>query len=246
LAGYNVTAAAGLGLFAKSSKVNMSRFDINPEPSLAAQAARVSAFLLALTLGLFLGWRLFIAPRPEATPTPSNFPTQGQTGIPTATIPVAPTGEAAIQLGQSVRVGQPAPDFMLDDLHHQTQRLSDYRGSVVLLNFWATWCPPCRIEMPTLQAVYDKLASQGLVVLGLNWTQVDDAQQVQPYSEGLGITFPILLDPDGHVADSIYPIQGLPTSVIIDRDGVVQQISVGPLPADKLEKQLQALLGPAP
>lgn len=224
----------------------MSRFDINPEPSMLAQAIRPIAFLLALALGLFLGWRLFIVPRPNPTPTPSNFPKPSQTVVPTATIAVAPTGESAAQLGQSVRVGQPAPDFTLQDLHRQTQRLSDYRGSVVLVNFWATWCPPCRIEMPTLQAVYEKLGDQGLIVLGLNWTQVDAPRQVEPYVEGLGVTFPVLLDPDGRVADSIYPLQGLPTSIIIDRTGVVQQISIGPLPADKLEAQLQALLGPAP
>lgn len=224
----------------------MSRFDINPQPSMLAQAIRPIAFLLALGMGLFLGWRLFIVPGPSPTPTPSNFPTQSQTVVPTATIAVAPTGESAIQLGQSVRVGQPAPDFTLQDLHRQTQRLSDYRGSVVLVNFWATWCPPCRIEMPTLQAVYEKLGDQGLIVLGLNWTQVDTPQQVEPYVESLGVTFPILLDPDGHVADSIYPLQGLPTSIIIDRAGVVQQISIGPLPADKLETQLQALLGTTP
>jgi peroxiredoxin len=224
----------------------MSRFDINPEPSMFAQAVRPIAFLMALALGLLLGWKLFIVPRPTPTPTPSNFPFPSQTITPTTTIAVAPTGESAPQLGQLVHVGQPAPDFTLDDLHRQTRSLSDYRGSVILLNFWATWCPPCRIELPTLQAVYEKLGDQGLVVLGLNWTQVDTAQQIEPYIQSLGVTFPVLLDPDGLVADSIYPLQGLPTSVIIDRTGVVRQISVGPLPANSLETQLETLLVPAP
>jgi peroxiredoxin len=224
----------------------MSRFDINPEPSLLTQVVRPAAFVLALALGLFLGWRLFIVPRPTVTPSPSGVPSQTPAATPTATIAVAPTGEASIQLGQSVRVGQPAPDFTLDDLNHQPQRLSDYRGQVVLMNFWATWCPPCRIEMPTLQAVYEKLKDQGFVVLGLNWTQVDDTRQVEPYVQSLSLAFPILLDPNGDVADSIYPLAGLPTSVIIDRAGIVRQISIGPLASDKLEADIEGLLNVAP
>lgn len=224
----------------------MSRFNINPEPSMLSQAARPIAFCLALGLGLYLGWRLFIVPRPIPTATPSSAPTQSLTAAPTGTIAVPPTGASAPQLGELVRVGQPAPDFTLEDLNHQTQNLSDYRGSVVLVNFWATWCSPCRIEMPTLQAVYEKLGDQGLMVLGLNWTQVDDSQQIDAYVKGLGVTFPVLLDPNGHVADSIYPLQGLPTSIIIDRTGVVRQITIGPLPTDKLQAQLEALLGTLP
>ena len=124
--------------------------------------------------------------------------------------------------------------------------LHEQQGKVVLINFWATWCAPCREEMPALQAAYEKLADQGLVVLGVNWTQVDYLPDVEAFVEALGLTFPILLDPDGTVSEDLYQVLGLPTSVLIGRDGTIRSVRIGILDLQELEGTLQALLAESP
>src|SRR3970282_1673857 len=117
---------------------------------------------------------------------------------------------------------------------------------VVLVNFWTTWCPPCREEMPALQRAYENLADEGLVVLGVNWTQVDNLADVEAFVEELGLSFPILLDSDGVVSEDLYPVLGLPTTGLIGRDGTVRAVRIGILDLQELESTLQAFLAEPP
>ena len=111
----------------------------------------------------------------------------------------------------------PAPDFSLATLGSETASLSDYRGKVVLLNFWATWCAPCREEMPAMQSLWERLQDDGFVILAVSGDK-GGRQKVAKFVEDMGLDFPILLDPAGEVS-AIYDVPGLPTSYLIGRDG---------------------------
>jgi cytochrome c biogenesis protein CcmG, thiol:disulfide interchange protein DsbE len=133
-------------------------------------------------------------------------------------------------------VGQPAPDFTLERPDQASLRLADYRGSVVLLNFWATWCTPCRAEMPEIEQVYQANRARGFQVLAVNLQE--GAAEVQPFMSELGLSFPALLDRDGTVS-RLYRARALPSSFLIDRSGTVQYIRIGTLTRSALEEQLQ-------
>lgn len=150
---------------------------------------------------------------------------------------LAPPG----QRPPSPQVGFPAPDFSLAGVDGQMVRLSDLRGQPVVLNFWATWCPPCQAEMPALQALADDYTDPGVTVLGIN--QAETAPQVQAYVQGKGIDFPVVLDSDAAVSQA-YRVRSLPTTFFIDRDGVIDEIVIGgPLNRALLESKVQKLLG---
>jgi len=119
-----------------------------------------------------------------------------------------------------------APEFNLGTSDGQSVKLMDYRGKAVLINLWATWCPPCRAEMPTIEKIYQEYQSQGLVVLGVNSTFQDEPPQIVPFINQYNITFPILLDVNGEVS-TLYELRGLPTSFFIGRDGVIKEVVVG-------------------
>lgn len=123
-------------------------------------------------------------------------------------------------------VGTPAEDFELVDLNGDAQRLSHYRGTIVLLNFWATWCKPCTTEMPAMQATYDKLREKGFVVLAVN--ELEDEAKVREHIKEYGHTFPVLLDRDNQVANQ-FGVFGLPVSVFIDEKGIVREYIKGGL-----------------
>ncbi|HJT22362.1 MAG TPA: TlpA disulfide reductase family protein [Nitrospira sp.] len=123
-------------------------------------------------------------------------------------------------------VGTLAEDFQLLDLNGKPQRLSEYRGKVVLLNFWATWCKPCTTEMPAMQTCYDKLRDAGFVVLAVN--ELEDDERVKAHIAQYGHTFPVLMDRDNKVANQ-FGVFGLPVSVFIDGEGRVQEYIKGGL-----------------
>ncbi|HXF91593.1 MAG TPA: redoxin domain-containing protein [Nitrospiraceae bacterium] len=128
--------------------------------------------------------------------------------------------------GRPPVVGTPAADFSLTDLNGHTHSLSQYRGKVVLVNFWATWCKPCTTEMPAMQATYDRLRDKGFVVLAVN--ELEDEAKVRDHIRAYGHTFPVLLDRDNHVANQ-FGVFGLPVSVFIDEFGVVREYLKGGL-----------------
>ncbi|MBI2957457.1 MAG: TlpA family protein disulfide reductase [Chloroflexi bacterium] len=118
----------------------------------------------------------------------------------------------------------PAIDFTLPGLDGKNVTLGDLKGKVVLINFWTTWCPACRDEMPLLQAAYDEQRSSGLVVLGVDLKE--DRATVEKFLKGNGLSFPVVLDAKGEVS-SKYNVYYIPHSVIVDRDGNMRRVKVG-------------------
>jgi len=138
------------------------------------------------------------------------------------------------------RRGFTAPDFSLETLDGQTIALSDLRGQVLLINFWASWCPPCREEMPAIQQVYERYRDQDFVVLAVNLQEQD--AQVTAFTDRLELTFPVLMDRDGSVFDR-YRVMALPSTFFVDRAGVIQELAVGgPLSRAFIESQVVSLL----
>jgi len=121
--------------------------------------------------------------------------------------------------------GRLAPNFLLETLDGKEMRLNDLRGQAVVINFWATWCRPCRKEIPELVAAYNSYRERGLVILGVNLQEGKGI--VRPFAEDFGMNFPILIDRDGEVGDE-YRILGLPTTYFVDRGGVVRSVFTGP------------------
>ncbi len=134
-----------------------------------------------------------------------------------------------------VEVGTSAPDFVATDLEGNPVRLTDLRGEVVLLNIWATWCPPCREEMPSMQRLHDDLSPRGLQIVAVS---IDAAQggvdlagnpggDIAAFAEQMRLTFPLWHDPAGDI-NRIYRTTGVPESFVIDRDGTIVKKVIGP------------------
>jgi thiol-disulfide isomerase/thioredoxin len=137
--------------------------------------------------------------------------------------------------------GHPAPPFELVTLEGEILRLSDLRGKPVILNFWATWCGPCRAEFPEFQKAAVDNADR-LVMIGINNTSIDRADLVPDFLTEFGITFPIALDPDGEMT-TLYQIKGLPTTIFIDSNGIVNEVFPGPLNKAYIESKISELSG---
>ena len=146
------------------------------------------------------------SPSPSPSPSPSTS---------------APAGSAA----KGQLIGNIAPDFTLTNMSGQQVSLSQYRGKVVILNFWATWCPPCREEMPSMEALYQKYTDQGLVILAVNIDE-NGEPAVRKFLMKTPYSFPILLD-SKNVAQNIYGVFRFPESFIIDREGIVVEKIIG-------------------
>ena len=119
-----------------------------------------------------------------------------------------------------------APEIELKTPAGKTLKLSDLRGQAVLINLWATWCPPCRAEMKTIQEVYDEYQDQGFTVLAVNMTYQDDPLAVIPFVHEQGLSFPILLDETGETANA-YELRSLPSSFFVDRNGIINEVVIG-------------------
>ena len=126
----------------------------------------------------------------------------------------------------SPRKGFAAPDFTLETLDGNTLKLSELRGRPVILNLWASWCAPCRIEMPAIQRVHERHSDDGLVVVGLNSTVQDSETAARAFADEYGLTFPIALDRDGSVS-ALYELTALPSTYFIDRNGIIRDVIIG-------------------
>ncbi|RXT07930.1 peroxiredoxin [Ammoniphilus sp. CFH 90114] len=137
--------------------------------------------------------------------------------------------------------GNLAPDFELKTLDGKNMKLSDLRGNRVIVNMWATWCPPCRAEMPDMQEFYETHKDKGIVILGVNLTATErQPENIAKFIEQFGLTFPIVLDEQSHVAD-LYQAVSIPTSYIIDSKGIIHQKIVGPMNKEMMEDMLLSL-----
>ncbi len=133
------------------------------------------------------------------------------------TLPAPPPPEGS-------QAGNLAPDFQLQDLDANTVSLSDWRGSPVMLNFWATWCPPCRHEMPFIQKIFEEYQDKGLVILTIDLRETPS--KVRQFTQSNKYSFPVLLDTKGDVAE-MYDITAIPTTFFIDREGIIQERKLG-------------------
>ena len=131
---------------------------------------------------------------------------------------------------------QAAPTFSLTGLDGKTHRLADLRGHVVLVNFWATWCIPCRAEIPELEVAYQKHQAAGVVFLGVDWKEGRD--QVVPFVDERQVTYPVLLDSDGK-AYTAYQVAALPETFVLDREGRIAVHRTGLTTRDRFEEELK-------
>jgi len=152
----------------------------------------------------------------------------------------APSVSPAVTKTKGAQVGNLAPDFELDDLDGNSVRLSDLRGIPVMLNFWATWCGPCRSEMADIQRVYEEWAAEDLVLLTVNMGGT--SSQVAEFLEDRQLSLPVLLDTKQDVVGT-YNIRYVPTTFFIDQDGVIQAMKVGAFPdQDSIETELEKIV----
>ncbi len=137
-------------------------------------------------------------------------------------------------------VDLPAPELELTTLDGQTASLADYRGQVLIVNLWATWCPPCKAEMPDLRAYYEDHKDEGLTLVAINIQE--PADRVRPFVEAYGLTFPVWLDPEGQ-STMAFRTQGLPSTFVIDPEGRIRLIWYGRTSRELLEQYVTPLLG---
>jgi peroxiredoxin len=206
------------------------------EPS---EWALIGLVLGGLVLGFGLGWLIFRPDLGLAQTGPAPTSIASASGTPLFTTLPAP---ARSYSAPAPVAGAPAPDFTLKTLDGEMVTLSQFRGQPVLINFWATWCPPCRLEMPDLVKAYEAHQSEGFVLLGVNLTYQDSLPEVQAFVDEFGMTFPVLLDEDGHVTDDLYRLRGLPLSVFVNREGVIARLHIGALPASQIETYVGEIL----
>ena len=152
-------------------------------------------------------------------------------------------GGGAVHLGRYPLVGRSAPDFELTGLDGSTVRLADYRGRPVIVNFWASWCIPCREEFPLFAAARRQHAADGLEILGVVYR--DRADGARRFMADHGATWPAALDPDGAVA-AAYGVGAVPVSLYIDGGGIVRSVSYGAPPSGRMEALLATILPRAP
>ena len=148
---------------------------------------------------------------------------------------------AATSLASSGLAGRPAPDFALKSSSGENLRLSEYRGDVVMINFWATWCGPCRQEMPLLDELYSRYERVGFNLLGVNID--DDSNRAMAMINELGVSFPVLFDSRKEVS-KMYDVDAMPVTVIVDREGTVRHVHQGYKPGYELKylDEVRALL----
>jgi peroxiredoxin len=173
--------------------------------------------LILLGLAALIAW-------PKAEANPAVALSGGSSGI--STVPVA--------------VHYAAPDLTLFDLAGKEHSLLNYHGQVVLVNLWATWCPPCKAEMPTLEAYFQEHQADGFVTLAIN--DGDPNEAVASFVNEFNLSFPVLLDPSYQATDHAFKTHNLPSSFVIDRDGNVRLRWVGEIDRASLEKYVTPLL----
>ena len=201
--------------------------------SQSSNSTRIAGYVLAgLFVGAALAWVVFLGFSDSESETNINDLSTNMSVSSTQPLMDSEVSKIAPELGAQ------APDFVLRDLAGNDVRLSDYRGETVLLNFWATWCGPCRLEMPAIEGRYQAFKEDEFNVLAINFDESEDA--VREFRDELGLSFPLLLDPGGNV-QRLYRIRGYPSTVFIDPQGVVSIVHIGLLTEGQLDNYLLEL-----
>lgn len=130
--------------------------------------------------------------------------------------------------GGPPREGNPAPEYGASTLDGEEVTLASFEGEPVLLNFWATWCTPCRREMPFLQSLHEEYSPEGLQVVGVSVDSRASESQIRSFLDQVGVTYPILHDPEGRGMD-VFSVLGLPATYIVGRDGTIRFVRIGPI-----------------
>lgn len=142
---------------------------------------------------------------------------------------------------RSVGIGEPVPDLILRSVDGSLIQLSDFRGKTVVLNFWATWCPPCRAEMPDFQALFEERESaDDLVIIAVDKIDEDSVSAVEKFVVEFELTFPIVFDTAGVEVYNRFGVRGLPATFFIDRDGILRAQNFGPVFGNLLEEGVAA------
>lgn len=151
--------------------------------------------------------------------------------------------------GQNLRllpkIGDAAPDFVAPTVDGEIVRLADLRGQPVWLNFWGSWCPPCRSEFPEMQAAYaSELQPNGVVLLAISLDE--PAEAAAGFAARNDGTFPIVTDPNRSFTGAAYPINNFPTHILIDREGIVRDVVLAPIDEAEIVRRAQAIIAPEP
>ncbi|WP_240613637.1 TlpA disulfide reductase family protein [Pueribacillus theae] len=178
-----------------------------------------------LLIGL-IGWGIYdFSSESAKTPIENEMETNGS----------STKEEQGVAVG--LNKGNLAPNFTLQTLQGETVTLSDFRGNNAILNFWASWCPPCRAEMPDMQRYYDKNKDENFTILAVNMTATESSQKgVNQFIEKLGVTFPVVLDINNEATDT-YQIMAYPTSYFVDKNGLIQYKVIGAMNEDMMKRQ---------
>ncbi len=216
---------------------------IRPDLGNRRRQSRATWLLGSLIIGAALGGFIFLMTRPQSA-TDTNEPEAAVIAVSTSSLatpfPVVSTVAAVEPSTQDVQygveIGQPPPEFTLMSLDGNEVSLADYRGQPVLINFWASWCPPCRLEMPDLVKAYEAHQDKGFVVLAIDLTFQDSIADVETFVEEFGMTFPVLLDQDGVVTNEQYRLLGLPMSVFVNREGIVTRLHIGAMTGEQVDE----------
>jgi len=171
-----------------------------------------------LLVGLALGLVFFF-----------GIPARDEAGL------ILQAGEGSATQMPAPFVGAPAPEFVAKTVDGEGVALRDLTGKVVVLNFWATWCSPCREEMPALEARYERYRDQGLVVLAIDFDEPQE--EVRAFRDEFGLTFPVVMDPGANI-QQLYRVRGYPTSYFVDRSGTIQVQHIGVMSEDQLDEYL--------
>lgn len=192
--------------------------------------------LLVVITGM-LGWAIFdfVDSGEDNSADEDNFEVTSETDNQEISDPDnSPDDTAKVGLNQ----GDIAPDFQLQTLEGEEVKLSDFRGNRVMLNFWATWCPPCRAEMPDMEKFHQ---DKDVVILAVNLTDTEPTiKQVKDFVNEYSLTFPILLDEVIEVANT-YAVQPIPTSFMIDSNGIIQFKTFGPLNYEQMVQEFEKM-----
>lgn len=192
-------------------------------------------FLILIIIGL-LGWAVydFANSGDETTGKEDSDTSEDKITSP----PKKGTDKVKKSDMEGIEKGELAPDFELETLEGETVHLSDYRGENVIVNFWATWCPPCRAEIPDLKKLYK---NKEVVILAVNLSETEENEgKIGDFVEKFGMGFPVLMDANSDVANN-YQVQAYPTSYMIDSDGRINFIALGAMNYDMMVQELEKM-----